>query len=111
MRDMLVTQLMPQKNWPDRRDEDDGLEEARRQRALEQHADRAAAVGDRLRVLARRRGTASNRIQPPTAEYAIDCHSPFAAARAAPLVSSDTCAHASKPVIVYWVSRKPAAGT
>src|SRR5262245_17048543 len=32
---------------------------------------------------------------------------PLAAALDADDVSSDRCAHASNPVIVYWVSRKP----
>ena len=32
---------------------------------------------------------------------------PLAAAFAAPWVSSERWAEASKPVIVYWVSRKP----
>ena len=36
---------------------------------------------------------------------------PRAAALAAPAVSSETCALASKPVIVYWVSRKPSGST
>ena len=41
----------------------------------------------------------------------MDCHRPRAAACEAPRVSSDTCAHASKPVIVYCVSRKPSGST
>jgi hypothetical protein len=36
---------------------------------------------------------------------------PFAAAFEAADVSSDRCAEASKPVIVYWVSRKPSGST
>src|SRR5689334_18983477 len=36
---------------------------------------------------------------------------PRAAWFAAPCVSSDRCAEASYPVIVYWVSRKPSGST
>src|SRR4051812_1441530 len=54
---------------------------------------------------------ASNRIQPPIAEYRMDCQIPRAALLAAPWVSSDRCAEASYPVIVYWVSRKPRGST
>src|SRR5262245_43976925 len=107
---MLVTQLMPQKNWP--------IVEMR-MTALKKPADRdvsstapekpAASLMASTSVAAN--SSASSRIQPPIAEYAIDCHRPLAAERAAPLVSSDTCAHASNPVIVYWVSRKPSGST
>ena len=41
----------------------------------------------------------------------MDRHSPFAAPSAALCVSSDRWAEASKPVIVYWVSRKPSGRT
>ena len=41
------------------------------------------------------------------AEYRIDFQIPLAAAFDADWVSSDRWAEASKPVIVYWVSRNP----
>ncbi len=41
----------------------------------------------------------------------MDCQMPLAALLAAPWVSSDRCAEASYPVIVYWVSRKPSGST
>ena len=53
----------------------------------------------------------SSRIQPPTPLKKIERQSPWAAAFDAPPVSSETCAEASKPVIVYCVSRKPSGST
>ena len=41
----------------------------------------------------------------------MDRQMPFAAPSAAPWVSSDRWADASKPVIVYWVRRKPSGST
>src|SRR5690349_13052465 len=41
----------------------------------------------------------------------MDCQSPRAAECAAPCVSSDRCADASNPVIVYCVSRNPSGST
>ena len=41
----------------------------------------------------------------------MDFQMPFAAPSAAPWVSSERCAEASKPVIVYWVRRKPSGRT
>src|SRR3954463_6318375 len=52
----------------------------------------------------------SRRIQPPIAEYRIDCQMPRAAESAASLVSSERCTEASYPVIVYWV-RMPDRGS
>src|SRR4051794_27960118 len=45
------------------------------------------------------------------AEQKTDCQIPLAAETAASCVSSETCADASKPVIVYCVSRKPRGRT
>src|SRR5690625_399501 len=53
----------------------------------------------------------SRMIQPPMAEYAIDRQMPLAAPCEAAAVSSDRCADASKPVIVYCVSKKPSGNT
>ncbi len=54
---------------------------------------------------------ANNNIHPPMPAKKIDLHRPFAAVMAAPLVSSETWAEASKPVIVYWVNKKPSGNT
>src|SRR4051812_20887941 len=51
--------------------------------------------------------SASSRNQPKTADQKIDRHTPLAAPISASRVSSEMCAHESKPVIVYCVSRKP----
>ena len=53
----------------------------------------------------------SSRIQPPMPEKKIERQRPCAAAFEAPPVSSETCAEASNPVIVYCVSKKPSGST
>jgi hypothetical protein len=49
--------------------------------------------------------------QPISAEKNTARHTPWAAATAAPRVSSAACAEASYPVCVYIVSRKPIGST
>ena len=110
MRDMLVTQLIPQKNWP--------IVEMM-MTVLKKNGVRAdskiapekpaASLMASTSVAANR--NASSTIQPPMADQKMDCQRPLAAARPAPLVSSDTWAHASNPVIVYCVSRNPSGKT
>src|SRR5262249_27602080 len=54
---------------------------------------------------------ASSTTQPISADQNTEPQTPRAAALAAPCVSSEMCADASKPVIVYWVRRKPSGST
>src|SRR3982750_3557325 len=54
---------------------------------------------------------ASSTIQPPTPDQKTARQTPWAAALAAPCVSSEMCAEASYPVCVYIVSRNPSGST
>lgn len=51
------------------------------------------------------------RKKPNTAEQMIDVRTPIGALQDAFRVSSDRCAEASKPVIVYWLIKMPMQAT
>ena len=94
MREQLVTQAMPQKNWP--------MAEIRitvsAQPSLialwKMESEVPPAVVHRVHVDAAK-VIASSTNQPISAESATDCQTPFAAEISASLVSSATCAEAS----------------
>src|ERR1700759_371812 len=110
MREALVRQAAPQKSWPAvemiRTNLPQPLPSASTSRlGAKPSAAFAASTFLTAKVIARRT------IQPITAEEKIDLQTPLAAVIEAPCVSSETWAEASKPVIVYWVSRKPSGST
>src|SRR6478752_5742208 len=110
MREELVRHAVPQKNWPivemistiSTAD----LVSALLSTAIDEPAPSLTALTSVAANV-----IASSRIQPITAEKKIERQTPLAADSAAPCVSSEMCAHESKPVIVYCVSRKPSGNT
>lgn len=53
----------------------------------------------------------NRRKKPKIAEHPMDIRTPTGADQEALCVSSDKCADASKPVIVYWLRRIPQMAT
>src|SRR3954447_16658836 len=110
MREALVRQAAPQKSWPT-------TEMMRTNLPQPEPSASTSSVGAKPKAslapstLVTATVIASSTIQAISAEQKIDFHPPCAADSAAPWVSSEMWAEASKPVIVYWVSRKPSGST
>src|SRR5918998_1101416 len=104
IRDPLVTQAMPQKSWPSVEITTTAFS-AQESRALPKIGSDEPAPSLTASTSVAANVIASSTNQPISADQKTDCQTPRAADFAAPRVSSDTCAEASKPVIVYCVSR------
>src|SRR5262249_27907076 len=102
IRDALVMQLMPQNSWPQTAMISTNLTQPR-SIAFSNTANRVPPPSETLSTSAAANVIASSTTQPISADQNTDPQTPFAAAFAAPCVSSEMCAEASKPVIVYWV--------
>src|SRR3954453_2452796 len=110
IRDALVMQLMPQNSWPQTAMMSTNLTQPV-PIAFSNTANTVPPPWETALVSAAANVIASSTTQPISADQNTDCHTPLAADLAAPCVSSEMCAEASKPVIVYCVSRKPSGST
>src|ERR671921_591677 len=110
IRDALVTQAIPQNSWPTVEMTTTAFSAQESRELLKMASDDPApSLTAPTSVAANVIARSTN--QPITADQKTDCQTPRAAPIAAPRVSSETCAEASKPVIVYCVSRKPSGST
>src|ERR671921_475795 len=110
IRDALVTHAMPQKSCPSVEITTTAFS-AQESSALPKIASDEPAPSLTASTSVAANVIASSTNHPISADQKTDCQTPRAAALAAPRVSSETCAEASKPVIVYCVSRKPSGST